>query len=248
MSVPASPEQDPEKIAPGAFVMWHQRHAFGTVENWVEDEQSWSVRADDGNLYTASKDMIFRVPFKPSSRVELVGENVGEMGGLCGEILDYLPERNRWAVKLDIGAEAATRPEDLRATDKSKPEPGECSCSGSDPNAQDASKNCTDNLREQVPELAGLDAADQALVKLVAKEGAGEKDWESKAVTLSSSTEHKEDRSGSELKKRWVEIAPILQKHLATDPTMPCSHKCSSCPTRSNCHLHEELDSKQLEW
>ena len=97
-----------------------------------------------------------------------------------------------------------------------------CSCGGAD-NQPDGvhPENCLDS--GDAPQLPGLTEADQALVSLVAKDGAAEKDWDKKSFQLHAAAIESraaataaqkevpelETRTGTELAARWAEIAPV---------------------------------------
>mmetsp|Transcript_47273 Transcript_47273/g.111291 ORF Transcript_47273/g.111291 Transcript_47273/m.111291 type:complete len:225 (-) Transcript_47273:40-714(-) len=83
----------------------------------------------------------------------------------------------------------------------------------------------------------GLEEPDQALVELIARDGAG--DWESKAVELAAKFP---SRSPEELAETWRRIEPEVREKLKGNPEMPCGHTCGTCPTKSSCHLHDIED------
>eukprot|EP00755_Sulcionema_specki_P023873 Sspe_Gene.79932::Locus_50238_Transcript_1_1_Confidence_1.000_Length_907::g.79932::m.79932 len=83
----------------------------------------------------------------------------------------------------------------------------------------------------------GLTPEEQAIVELVAKDGA--EGWEDKAAELSRKF-HREFLAGA-VEQEWHRIAPAVKEILSTNPEMPCGHTCGTCPTRSSCHLHDEL-------
>ena len=244
------PEPESPGIELGDFVSF-QSVVFGTVVDWLPDRQRWVVQLGDGRECAAAAEQLNRVRFEPFARVVIVGEELGKLNGECGEITGFLPDRNRWGVKLDIGPSTAARAGQLRLTDRPKPDglgqSSECGCGGAEETKDAGAGGCVD--KGAIPQLAGLGDADQALVELVAKEGTG--NWDAKASFLAAAA-GKDDTGpsgtdackgeGQRLEKRWVEIAPLVRDHLATNPTMPCSHTCGTCPTRTSCHLHAELD------
>ena len=211
-------------LRPGDFVSY-QGKIFGTLQEFMADRDRWALKLADGRLCAAKAEQLERTPFEPFARVEVIGSDCGPLTGMCGEITGYLPERGRWTLKLDVGRDAAARTDQLRLTDKPKPQEGEdgghsCSCSGADKQPDgEHPENCLDN--GDVPQLPGLSEDDQALVSLVAKDGAAEEDWDKKsfqlhAAGLQSRAAAGEEaptalatRTGAELAARWAEIAPV---------------------------------------
>lgn len=105
---------------------------------------------------------------------------------------------------------------------------------------------------------------DAALIKAVSDLGAA--DWGAVATAVnarmaeryaSSNTtrneaaatvgDAEEEMTAAMAQRRWDELAPLLKKELA-DPTLErdCGHSCGTCPTRSQCHLHEVLDIEDM--
>lgn len=167
---------------------------------------------------------------------------------MCGEVTGYLPQRQRWLVKLDAGPSTAARADQLRPTDKAKPEAAsagardQCLCSGGDSDGKDqnaSSASCV--IGEGRAAIPGLDAADSAVVELVAKHGT--QNWPAIAAALALQGQQDDE---TQLQQRWDAIAPGLAEYLKTGPTMPCSHKCGGCPTKATCHLHDELDIEDI--
>eukprot|EP01043_Picozoa_sp_COSAG02_P005824 COSAG02_NODE_160_length_32694_cov_18.496947_18_plen_318_part_00 len=214
-------------LRPGDFVSY-QGKLFGTLQEYMVDRERWALQLADGRVCAAKAEQLERTPFEPFARVEVVGADCGPLAGMCGEITGFLPERGRWTLKLDVGRDAAARTDQLRLTDKPKPEEGDdaghsCSCGGADTQPNGAHpENCLDS--GDAPQLPGLSETDQALVSLVAKDGAAEKDWDKKSFQLHAAAiesraatttagkevpEELETRTGAELAARWAEIAPV---------------------------------------
>ena len=97
---------------------------------------------------------------------------------------------------------------------------------------------------------------DAALIKAVSDLGAS--DWDAIAAAvnerLSVASERvappplrTESLTAATAQQRWDELAPLLKAELA-DPTLErdCGHSCGTCPTRSQCHLHEVLDIEDM--
>lgn len=90
----------------------------------------------------------------------------------------------------------------------------------------------------------------QALIDIVAKEGAGQ--WNKKALTLHNILKAKDEKnlikSAKYWRSKWELLAPELKQKLATNPDMPCGHTCQTCPTKASCQLHDalELDIEDL--
>lgn len=224
---PEADESARAALRPGDFVSY-QGKLFGTLQEYMADRDRWALQLADGRLCAAKAEQLERAAFEPFARVEVIGADCGPLAGMCGEITGFLPERGRWTLKLDVGRDAAARTDQLRLTDKPKPDEGDggehsCSCGGAD-NQPDGvhPENCLDS--GDAPQLPGLTEADQALVSLVAKDGAAEKDWDKKSFQLHAAAiesraaataaqkevpEELETRTGTELAARWAEIAPV---------------------------------------
>eukprot|EP01065_Artemidia_motanka_P041993 TRINITY_DN5541_c2_g1_i1.p2 TRINITY_DN5541_c2_g1~~TRINITY_DN5541_c2_g1_i1.p2 ORF type:complete len:281 (+),score=71.99 TRINITY_DN5541_c2_g1_i1:270-1112(+) len=99
----------------------------------------------------------------------------------------------------------------------------------------------------------GLGVVDQAVVELVAMEGAGQ--WERIAAMLPEKIREitaadaeggvqarVEQLTPEDVERRWQEIAPAVKERLSHNPEMPCGHTCGTCPTRDSCHLHTDLE------
>lgn len=216
-------------LRPGDFVSYQRRH-FGKLQEYMADRGRWTLQLADGRLCAAKAEHLERTPFEPFARVEIVGADCGPLVGMCGEITGYLPERQRWTLKLDVGRDAAARTDQLKLTDKPKPEDDgvgqhSCSCSSEgdrQPNDGEHPENCLDS--SDAPQLPGLSEADQALVSLVAKDGANADDWDKKSFQLHAAALEKRaaavaagqeapeqlaSRTGPELAARWAAIAPV---------------------------------------
>jgi hypothetical protein len=237
---------DDTALRAGDFVSYQGR-LFGTLQEYMSDRERWALQLADGRVCAAKAEQLERTPFEPFARVEVVGDDCGPLLGMCGEITGYLPERGRWTLKLDVGRNTAARTDQLRLTDKPKPEEGEdgehsCSCSGSkEPADGEHPENCLDG--GDTPQLPGLSEADQALVSLVAKDGAAAEDWDKKSFQLHAAalaaakdkqeaaaatgeeaqqTEEVATRTGAELAARWAEIAPVRTRTARKRPFLPC--------------------------
>lgn len=86
--------------------------------------------------------------------------------------------------------------------------------------------------------VPGLDAAGQALLQLVARDGAGA--WEEKAAELNS-TGALAGSTADSLAKLWLQIAPEVKRVTDADAEMSCGHSCSTCPTKDDCQVHTAL-------
>jgi hypothetical protein len=102
---------------------------------------------------------------------------------------------------------------------------------------------------------------DAALIKAVSDLGAG--DWGAVAAAVNAKMlavaptnesptdaprrHEQKDMTAAAAKQRWDELAPLLKTELS-DPTLErdCGHSCGTCPTRSQCHLHEVLEIEDM--
>jgi hypothetical protein len=87
--------------------------------------------------------------------------------------------------------------------------------------------------------VKGLTRADQALLALVATGGA--ESWESKAAEMAAKGFSGMYIEATSLATEWARLAPIVKKATDADAEMTCGHSCSTCPTRSECKVHEAL-------
>lgn len=74
-----------------------------------------------------------------------------------------------------------------------------------------------------------LEPLEQALLQLISKDGAFE--WEKKAEVL-------RERFPQAQPQLLQEIWGRLESKIASDESMACGHKCSTCPTRHSCQAH----------
>lgn len=84
--------------------------------------------------------------------------------------------------------------------------------------------------------VKGLNEVEQALLALIARDGSGS--WESKAAELKDKSLQVTAES---LEALWMELGPKVKKVTDADEEMNCGHSCSTCPTKSECHVHEAL-------
>eukprot|EP00930_Biecheleria_cincta_P090760 TRINITY_DN80215_c0_g1_i1.p1 TRINITY_DN80215_c0_g1~~TRINITY_DN80215_c0_g1_i1.p1 ORF type:complete len:355 (-),score=85.39 TRINITY_DN80215_c0_g1_i1:116-1180(-) len=85
----------------------------------------------------------------------------------------------------------------------------------------------------------GLEAWEVALVELVSKEGAT--DREAKFAELAKRDLQALPLTAAALEQEWQRLAPIVKEKLETQPEMPCGHSCNTCPTKHDCQLHDAV-------
>jgi len=80
------------------------------------------------------------------------------------------------------------------------------------------------------------DPLEKALVRLVSQQGAER--WEQKAEELKGEFPEVEPQMLEEL---WQTMKPKLKIAIDGDVSMACGHKCSTCPTRTECQVHDAV-------
>eukprot|EP00930_Biecheleria_cincta_P103284 TRINITY_DN9523_c0_g1_i2.p1 TRINITY_DN9523_c0_g1~~TRINITY_DN9523_c0_g1_i2.p1 ORF type:complete len:342 (-),score=80.74 TRINITY_DN9523_c0_g1_i2:143-1120(-) len=97
-----------------------------------------------------------------------------------------------------------------------------------------------DSARCSAPCEGGLssDAShlEKELVALVSRHGTGA--WEAKASEMLNDFP---DVTAQLLESTWRMLAPKIKKTVEGDEQMSCGHKCSTCPTRQSCQVHDAL-------
>lgn len=83
------------------------------------------------------------------------------------------------------------------------------------------------------PDASNLE---KELVALVSRHGAGA--WEAKASEMQSDFP---DVTPQLLEETWRTLAPRIKTTIEGDEQMSCGHKCSTCPTRQSCQVHDAV-------
>mmetsp|Transcript_27802 Transcript_27802/g.38426 ORF Transcript_27802/g.38426 Transcript_27802/m.38426 type:complete len:266 (-) Transcript_27802:126-923(-) len=249
-------------ILPGALVrltadVGLDPSLYAKVGDWIEERQRWALQLSNGAPCAARPNQLMLLSLQPGALVQVAVRDGVEVSA---EVLQWVADRGRWAVRLQTGQDAAAHPSQLTllqplATD---PPPNWTS------HASQAPQGCCQNRGDsRAGEGDGgdsktgcggkdgeiwegvLDDEGKMLVELVANSGLG--DWEAKRLAILATIGIELTTStAAELEKKWETIAPTVKSIIRDKPVMPCGHSCASCPTKADCHLEGILDMEDL--
>ena len=91
---------------------------FGVLEDFVPERGRWALRLTNGRTCAAKAAQLKKTSFQPLQRIEVVGEDCGPLAGLCGEVVAFVPRRQRWTIELDVGYSTLARTDQLAPTER----------------------------------------------------------------------------------------------------------------------------------